>query len=207
MSDIVSEVKICIDEIGLNDAEFLGTQDNEEMDTIIKSKISEALRFVNGNADWSLLEPNKIITDGTIEEDLVAHVACRRTTLGFVTLGYHHGLYLFQILSIGTIRNTPRCRIHTQRGHGKDLTGVDHEPGKTLELYKAKDKSDTFEIGIITDEDITDSLEVSPKLKKALIYYISGLTLLTYMDQHADSMFNQALVLMGVNPSGANSNQ
>ena len=39
----------------------------------------------------------------------------------FVTLGYHHGLYLFQILSIGTIRNTPRCRIHTQRGHGKDL--------------------------------------------------------------------------------------
>jgi hypothetical protein len=50
-------------------------------------------------------------------------------------------------------------------------------------------------------------LEVSPKLKKALIYYISGLTLLTYRDQHADSMFNQALVLMGVNPSGANSNQ
>lgn len=80
-------------------------------------------------------------------------------------------------------------------------------PGKTLELYKAKDKSDTFEIGIITDEDITDSLEVSPKLKNALIYYISGLTLLTYRDQHADSMFNQALVLMGVNPSGANSNQ
>ena len=75
VSDIVSEVKICIDEIGLNDAEFLGTQDNEEMDTIIKSKISEALRFVNGNADWSLLEPNKIITDGTIEEDLVAHVS------------------------------------------------------------------------------------------------------------------------------------
>ena len=35
VSDIVSEVKICIDEIGLNDAEFLGTQDNEEMDTII----------------------------------------------------------------------------------------------------------------------------------------------------------------------------
>ena len=75
VSDIVSEVKICIDEIGLNDAEFLGTQDNEEMDTIIKSKISESLRFVNGNADWSLLEPNKIITDGTIEEDLVAHVS------------------------------------------------------------------------------------------------------------------------------------
>ena len=54
VSDIVSEVKICIDEIGLNDAEFLGTQDNEEMDTIIKSKISEALRFVNGNADWPI---------------------------------------------------------------------------------------------------------------------------------------------------------
>ena len=45
-----------------------------------------------------------------------------------------------------------------------------------------RDKSDTFEIGIITDEDITDSLEVSPKLKKALIYYISGLTLLTYRE-------------------------
>ena len=75
VSDIVSEVKICIDEIGLNDAEFLGTQDNEEMDTIIKYKKSEALRFVIGNADWGLLEPNKIITDGTITDDLVAHVS------------------------------------------------------------------------------------------------------------------------------------
>ena len=91
MSDIVSEVKICIDEIGLNDAEFLGTQDNEEMDTIIKSKISEALRFVNGNADWGLLEPNKIITDGTIKDDLVAHVSLpedvyKRQTLTFCDL-------------------------------------------------------------------------------------------------------------------------
>ena len=59
--DILNDVKICIDEIGLNDAEFIGTQDNAEMDTIISSKIMDALRYVQGNADWSLLEPDLFI--------------------------------------------------------------------------------------------------------------------------------------------------
>ena len=75
VGEIVEAVKVCIDEIGLNDAEFLGEQDNGEMDTIIRSKIGEALRFVLGNADWALLEPDTVLTEATIGSDLVGRVS------------------------------------------------------------------------------------------------------------------------------------
>lgn len=58
VDDIVEEVKICIDEIGLNDSEMIGSQDNMEMSVIIRSKIIDALRYVNGNADLSMLTPD-----------------------------------------------------------------------------------------------------------------------------------------------------
>lgn len=208
VSDIVRDVKICIDEIGLNDAEFLGTRDNQEMDTIIESKIPEAARFVNGNADWSLLEPNRLITNGTIDDDLVAHVTLPEN---------------FSRICYARLSSWPLFISDPIYWNDKEYatlsdpyaTGTWERPklaltignGKRLELYRARGGSDSIEVGIITDEDITGSLDISAKLRKSLIYYISGLTLLTYRDQHADSMFNQSLVLMGVNPSGANTNQ
>lgn len=208
VSDIVNDVKVCIDEIGLNDAEFLGTQDNEEMDTIIKSKISEALRFVNGNADWSLLEPNKVITTGTIDDDLVAHVSlpenCSRVCYARLS---SWPLFISDPIYWNDKEYATLSDPYATGTWERPKLALTMRPGKTLELYKARTVSDSFEIGIVTNEDVTDSLDISPKLKKALIYYISGLTLLTYRDQHADSMFNQALVLMGVNPSGSNANQ
>ena len=53
----------------------------------------------------------------------------------------------------------------------------------------------------IINEDGEEKVSVSDRLVQALVYYIAGLTLLTYKDEHADSMFNQALVLMGISPT------
>ena len=76
--EIIDAVKICIDEIGMNDADFEGGQDNMEMETIIRSKIIDALRFINGNADWSLIEPDTVLTEASeavaINENLVGIV-------------------------------------------------------------------------------------------------------------------------------------
>ena len=74
------------------------------------------------------------------------------------------------------------------------------DPSRTLELYKAKDTQDAAEVGIVTDQDGAESITIGARLYPALIYYISGLTLLTYREQHADSLFNQAMVLMGIKP-------
>lgn len=67
IDDIVKDVRIALDEIGINDADFLGTdQDTEgadeaDLDTIIKSKIIEALRFCILSADSKLVGPGTTI--------------------------------------------------------------------------------------------------------------------------------------------------
>lgn len=59
--DIVKDVRIALDEIGINDADFLGTDqdaengDEADLDTIIISKIVEALRFCILSADAKLI--------------------------------------------------------------------------------------------------------------------------------------------------------
>lgn len=68
IENIIKDVETCIDEIGMNDAEMEGWQDDMEREIIIRSKIKDALRFINANADWSLLEPDVTATADTLWE-------------------------------------------------------------------------------------------------------------------------------------------
>jgi hypothetical protein len=56
VSAIIKDVRIAIDEIALNDADFAGGEDNQELDSIICSKIKEAVDFVHGNAAYSIID-------------------------------------------------------------------------------------------------------------------------------------------------------
>lgn len=204
VEDIIKEVKICIDEIALNDADFLNDQDNQEMDTIIRSKIIDALRYVNGNADWSFLVPDETIGEGFIGENLVGKVVLPDN---FMRLCYAR----FQSWSIFISEpiywnDKEYATLSDQYATGTwerpKLAMVLH-PKRTLELYKAKDENDKIEVGFMIEPKIIkdesgDYINIGDKLDSALIYYISGLTLLTYKDNHAEAMFNQAMVLMGI---------
>lgn len=52
---IVSDVRVCLDEIGLNDASLISDSDNAEMSSIIESKIEDAIAYVYRNADETLV--------------------------------------------------------------------------------------------------------------------------------------------------------
>ena len=201
VSDIVAAVKVCIDEIGLNDAEFQGEQDNAEMDTIIKSKIGEALRFVLGNADWGLLEPDTVLTSATVGSDLVGRVTLPDNFLRVCYARFASWpLYLSDPIYWDDREYATLSDPYATGTWERPKLAMVLHPSRTLELYKAKDTSDTAEVGIVTDQTGEESVSISSRLYPALIYYISGLTLLTYRDEHADSLFNQAMVLMGINP-------
>ena len=211
VDDIVEEVKICIDEIGINDSEMIGSQDNMEMSVIIRSKIIDALRYVNGNADQSMLTPDVVIgkndPSASIDKDLVGHVLLPDN---FMRLCYARFESWVMFLS------DPIYWDDAEYSMLKDpyATGTPERPKlamvpyptRTLELYKANNDEDSIQVGIMTEPSIIneegeEKVSVSEKLVQALIYYIAGLTLLTYKDEHADSMFNQALVLMGISPA------
>ena len=211
--EIIRAVRTCIDEIAVNDAEFYTEKDSEELDTIIEQKIVDGVRFVHGTADEGMLTPDAFITEkgetASIDDDLVGRVVLpenfmRLCYAGLSSWVMHVNKYVlwtdkeYAMLkdpySTGTWER-PKLAL---RGGGQ----------KVLELYKAREKTDAFDIGFISEPELTEEngekgITVSEKLWIALVYYISGLTLLTLKDEHADSMFNQALTLMGVSPTAS----
>lgn len=226
VDDIIKDVRICIDEIALNDSEFVGLQDNSEMETIIRSKIIDALRYVHGNADWSFLEPDTVFTYKTPEEpsetpeqpeetpeepisaSIEENIGKVVLPANFMRLCYAQfaswPLFLTEPIYWNDKEYATLSNAYSTGSWERPKIAMTIHNGKTLELYKAKDENDIIQVGILTEPAITikdgkDSVFVSEKLERALIYYIAGLTLLTYNEQRADNFFNQAMVMMGVN--------
>ena len=68
VTNIIERVKTTIDEIAANDAEWVETQDNTEMESIIVQKIPEAVDFVHRTAKYELLAGDVIRTaEGTAD--------------------------------------------------------------------------------------------------------------------------------------------
>lgn len=212
VSEIIKEVKICIDEIGINDAEFIGEQDNSEMETIIRQKILEALRFVYSNADWAFIEPDTILTelsgtDMNINNELVGHITLPDNYMRLCYAKFDSWpIYATEIIYWN---DTAYSTLHDTYATGtweRPKIALVKTPKNRLELYSAKEPNEKWKIGIITkpeikiEEDGSENVYISDKLRPSLIYYIAGLTLLTYNEQRADNMFNQAMILMGITP-------
>lgn len=208
IADIVADVKICIDEIGLNESEFLISNDNIDMDTIIESKISDALRFANLNADLSLLEPifekktDKTKSEGMgkvsipLEDSFLRLCYAKMPDWGIpVTeaILYTEAEYatLYNPITTGYPDNPKAAIVEGVSVKNEVVTNV-----KTLELYSS-DSADAT-IGYISEAEMEGGkYNIAEKIYRGLVYYISGLTLLTYKDAHADSLFNQALIMIG----------
>lgn len=72
VSDIKIAVKSVLDEIGVNDAQFLTGADNGNIDALIESKIDDAIQMIYMSADEALLDTEQvdstyIHTDNTVE--------------------------------------------------------------------------------------------------------------------------------------------
>lgn len=196
-----------MDEIGLNDAEFMGEKDSEALDTVIRSKILDALAFVNGNADRELLSPDMVLTEGlTVDGDMTGYVSLPDDFLRLVYARLSSWVVAVDEPVLWTDRQY--MMLHDRYATGsweRPVVALSRKGSrKVLELYKAKSGEDTLDAAIMTVPKITDdAVEISDLLGVALIYYITGLTLLTLKDAHADAMFNQALALMGISPQTA----
>lgn len=211
VTELIDRVKVCIDEIALNDAEFVSGQDNMEMDTIIRSKITEAVRFILSHADWGLLEPDEVVTQETedsgftIDENLVGRLPLPSS---FLRVCYARFLTWKSYPSDVIYWNdTEYAKLSDKYATGtweRPKLAIIRNPGLVLELYSAKTAGDGWVAAYVTEPDMSAigeddaKIGIPDKLLEPTIYYIAGLTLLTYKDSHADSMFNQAMVLAGM---------
>lgn len=221
ISTIVSDVQKTIDEIALNDAEFVGGSDNAEMVEIIKSKVVDAATYILDHADSSLIEPDETITDGgtlVAVKDADGNIVCTvlRVPLAKRMLRFQKAkcdswpYYVTDVIQWSdgdyaklrdkyTTGTYQRPKVGFVRGSGKDV----------IELYCPKQTDEAYEVSVVYIPTISSENEVNvpSRLYTPLVYYTAGLTLLTYGEQRADDMFNQALVMMGINPTAGQTQQ
>lgn len=206
VTTIVDDVKKCIDDIGVNDADFIAGADNADMATIIESKISDALRFVNLHADVGYLEPTIVTKEGTGKDVTVANGVVDYTLpADFLRMVYAKlDDWLFAVTEpiYYTEKEYATLKNPITTGY-PDNPKVAITANKHLELYTTKSSEVSLTFGYIgetvqiSEGDNKDKWSIPNKLYRAVIYYIAGLTLLTYKDAHADSLLNMAMTMMG----------
>lgn len=212
IEEVISQVRTKIDEIQLNESEDVLGTDDSDIDTIIRSNINEAINYVVGNADVSLLEPNASIS---AEEEPNAIVDENGNEYK-VSVSIKDLLRLVSVSAEGwpksvseTIHSTlPEYAMlsnpYTTGTHERPKVGCRNKKDETIiELFSVKEEEASWQIDYFKrrqEGDLTNDVEICTNLKDALIYYITGLTLLAYKDTHADSFFNLALVNMGLQP-------
>ena len=216
VTTIVSDVRVCLDEIGLNDASLIRGSDDAEMDKIIESKIEDAISYVYRNADETLAllgdvdreeynsggygETSSPYTFGLPADTLrVLYVVMLEnsstTTIKEKVVGVpiHHIIYSNE-KEYATLFN-PITTGHADNPKvGVDLAQL------TFSLYgPTLGSGKRVELGYLGMPTKSNSAyNISESLYRAVVYYIAGLVAMTYKDAHADSLFNMAISSMGV---------
>lgn len=204
--EIVRDVRICMDEAASNESEFLSTTDQEELDVLIASKMSDAYKVIHLSASPQLLT-SKIEEMTSASDNMgVVRVDVPKTVLrvlGVTINGWSRYVSEFILwtdrayaelknpITTGTMDN-PKVAILE-----KDADNY------TLELYSSdKDEATVVLYTIpewgynVSSEDETEKFEISEKVYSAIVYYIAGLVYKTYKDVHGDVMMGQALQMI-----------
>lgn len=225
IDDIKKRVRLTLDEVLSNESENFEGEDDTQLDNVISSKVVEALRFVHGNAESSLLE------SGEYTDSFESLTAVARGEKSFTPVRLYLGGAFLRLVKVEcgewsrsvtshlsfddveysmqknylTIATPERPLVFL--GRHLDLIGED-EQGYCVELYSVRNPQDAYyRVGYLNEPELSnDKLKVCDKLVDAFIYYLSGLVLLVLNDAHADDCFNMSNVLMGVTAQKANEN-
>ena len=203
IQQIVDEVRIKYDEISSNESDMIGTTDDSDMDTIIKSCISEAYRFVTVNADLSMLEGKQLEeADLSIDDDLVGHIRLPEDFLRGIT--FRLSSWNSSASDIIT-EDTPEYRMQSDPyacGTWQHPVAalVHTASGRELELYKARTKEDTLKsfVYIPNWKKSEESINIPNQLTEAFIYYVAALTATTFREDVANDFFKVARSLIGL---------
>ena len=232
LSDMVRDVRTELDELQLNLAGFAVGSDNEDLDTIIKAQIGKAIEFCYTHADLSLIAPNQRFTSPTfltpsdvnMKNAPATGVSVARIDLDQSQPAYQNTKFLrlcyARCSSWSRDAVEPVYWTDASAAKLKDwfTTGTPERPvvyiwrdaqnGHMIaDLFTTAD-ADSVEVAIVRKPDYVmtseQTVDIDNRLYDAVIMYSAGLALVTLKDEHADSLLNQALVLMGAQTKNGN---
>ena len=204
VNDIVSKVRVKLDEIAANESEMNGLEaDNVNMDTVIKSCIADAYRLVTMLADASLLEGvHSSSASLTIDEKLVGRVVLPSD---FLRCLYVRLSSWSSACSEFISEDSPEYRMQSNKWAcgtpSIPVAALVHNgSGRVIELYKAASANDTLSsfIYIPIWSESSDKVKVSDQTADAFIYFVAALTLTTFREDLANDMFKVARGLIGL---------
>lgn len=210
LSEIRGFVRTAIDEIQVNESSFvpsdgLSYADDEDMNTIIDSKVIEAVTYVHKNSPTSLLlDAKKFVADSSntkIEDkevtvtipDMMRLVLLKASDSDKVILEY-----VGEDDPIALMQSDKYCKSTYE----DPVLVLSHNgDSKILTYYSLKESTTNVNVFdkvlYIPYPEISDNkIQVCKDAKLAILNHTTGLVLLVYKDEHAESFFNQAKTYM-----------
>lgn len=202
VSGLVSRVRAAIDELMVNDSGFL-SQSNDEinLDNIIKDKIADALQYVVENAPLEKLGTSlfKKLTDLQLENsfsidtttlvgslklptDLLRIVEARLSTWAQFPAPESDTSQVYLMQSDEYAKGSWDRPVNILTYEGTD---------RYLKMYSAKTSGDTLVFTYIATPtvDTSSTIDVPQLLESALVYEVAGMAMVAFRDQVAQSLF------------------
>lgn len=212
VDEIVQDVRMCMDEAAENEAEFLLSTDQEEMDALIRSKLVDAYRSIHMAANPLLLTPvieeKEVTSDarGVVRVDIpntyarilgVALDGWSRYVSEFV--GHMDASYaeLKNPITTGTKDNPRAALLAKQDCKVLELYSTDKETPTTCTLETIPDWGYNTEVVEATEGESEKVLyKISRKVYRAFVHYAAGLVFQTYKDAHGDALMQLGLAMV-----------
>jgi len=230
-SEICKRVRRLLNEANINEAEFYTGEDETEYDDLIKSKVFEALNFVNLNCRIDYLEPDSVSDEPTISQvGSTGRYVAKLEVEDFLRLVGIDSDWDAEYLEVedrssdeyakqkdkyamGTEERPKVFLVHKSSGDVLELYSFDSEGAEVSVSYQSyikewsdpttEDDETTDVVSETTDEEVEQVVKISDKLVDPCLYYISSLVLLSMNDRHSEDFSGMAMVLMGVQPTKA----
>ena len=229
VSEIIKQVRLCIDEESNNTssmAEVIDEKDDSYMDNIIEAKIPDALHWLAVTAaSSSVLSSSSSTTESSTTDSSTTELKVKAfensTTIGVITMPSNISVFnINRVRGYGWYKavvpvedtSDEACYMYDTNAMGtadRPLAAIMRvSPLQILIQPIPSNKVVTVSyVGIPTgttkdSESRTESLELSDTFKSAFIYYIAFLLLSAYDDSSkASQMYSIALQQLGVSQS------
>ena len=209
LENIITDVKTAIDEIALNDADFLSGQDNAEANTIIASKIAEAIDYVHRYANIGLMRGDVFVTAPctSISEGVASVTLSSNHLLRFVrayapdwrypvTEAYEPTDTEYAMVSDPYVGGNADHPMVTRE---QTSTGEPPSTGDLFNLYKTGGAASACNLTYIPVSVLSGGgYSIDSNMYQAVVYRIAGLVLTTYREEHAKVLIDMCHVLMGI---------
>lgn len=216
IADITDDVRLALNEVFATD-DVIESDADVVIEEIVGRKVKEAVDFVHGNSDASLVdykdEEIKCVVLNADTADTEAEKKNGRITDGVYLI--HKPNDYMRFLQGGmscwsefvtepvTAGDSDYARVQD-----KYSGATRHRPaitwdGRQFRYFKGIGDKDTATLFYFPYCEVKeDKVFINRPLYPSLVYHLSGLVLLGMKDERADDMFNMALTLMGVATKG-----